>query len=70
MGLLAPPADDELFQWNPGSSRIVVSIRSKISAYGELIVVGEAPLPHDAGGAGHPVVLIHTHSVDQRMWDY
>jgi pimeloyl-ACP methyl ester carboxylesterase len=29
-----------------------------------------APLPHDVRGAGHPLVLIHTGSVDRRLWDY
>lgn len=30
----------------------------------------KTPLPHDVCGAGYPLVLIHTDSVDRRYWDY
>lgn len=33
-------------------------------------MTGKGPLPHEVRGAGHPLVLIHTHSVDRRFWDY
>lgn len=26
--------------------------------------------PHEVQGSGHPLVLIHTNSVDRRLWDY
>ncbi len=32
--------------------------------------MGDAPLPHEVRGTGHPLVLIHTDSVDRRFWDY
>lgn len=30
---------------------------------------GEVPLYYDDSGQGHPVLLIHGHSVDARLWD-
>ncbi len=41
-----------------------------MSASEELSGTGRVPLPYDVQGTGHPLVLIHTHSVDRRLWDY
>ncbi len=33
------------------------------------VSVGNITLDCEAAGAGEPVILLHAHSVDRRMWD-